>query len=143
MLKEQVGIWKSTERLRTFDPFRHSREQEIPSIADDLLLSVVESVTQEQQGCAGEIVRLKLIARQLEKEQVSRKQYLDACLCLTRPSPIRKLPNEILSQIFADIVNDDEIFLSYDRIYNATPLLLGKVSSHWRHVVLSTPVLFS
>ena len=61
--------------------------------------------------------------------------------------PIRRLPVEILLQIFEDCVNDeiDELHRHPPRIFDATPtmaLRLASVCGRWRDVVIGTPYLW-
>lgn len=61
--------------------------------------------------------------------------------------PIRRLPVEILLQIFEDCVNDeiDECHRHPPRIFDVTPtmaLRLASVCSRWRDVMIGTPYLW-
>ncbi|KAG6819890.1 hypothetical protein H0H93_007668 [Arthromyces matolae] len=64
----------------------------------------------------------------------------------SRPSPIHKLPVELLSHIFLLVRHDgsgDEEFPSIDAESIKRPLILSEVNSHWRNVCRRTPSLWT
>lgn len=128
--------------LQTFDPFTCSREQNFPPVLDPGLLRIVSSTTEDFELCKAEIAQLKERRTRLKEEQTIRTQYLDACLCLTRPSPIRTLPLEILSQIFEHCCPSPVLICS-DGSCRIEAMMLARVCSRWRFLVLSSPALFS
>jgi hypothetical protein len=62
----------------------------------------------------------------------------------SRSSPIRRLPVELLAEIFRHCIpgRDTQPFInSFNR--KEVPLLLGRVCSYWRSVAYSTPILWA
>ncbi|KAJ7157061.1 hypothetical protein C8R43DRAFT_832370, partial [Mycena crocata] len=74
----------------------------------------------------------KVVARRATCSK--RPQLLNAVL-----APIRRVPAEILAEIFTHCVQNDAHSLTNPRY---APLLLGRVCGLWRNVSISTAVLW-
>ncbi|KAF9032131.1 hypothetical protein BDZ89DRAFT_596958 [Hymenopellis radicata] len=87
---------------------------------------------------AAEIERVKLVLQALEEQHA----YLDTHVTRTRqfiqPSPIRKLPTEVLGIIFEHVCASD----LYSE-YRGTAICLSVVCSKWRSITMSTPALWT
>lgn len=84
-----------------------------------------------------EIARLQDLLESVFLERDSVKEYVDAHRALM--SPIRRLPPETLSEIFTHCLPDRYAV----RDTSEAPVLLTKVSRHWRHTAISTPALWT
>ncbi|KAJ7618541.1 hypothetical protein FB45DRAFT_708199, partial [Roridomyces roridus] len=104
-----------------------------------LLLSSSES---ELAQLDTQIHRIESALRELKRRRVTKK-LLVADLKRALSSGIRLVPTEILTEIF--LVCRDEALERYNYSIldgSLAPLLLMRVSSHWRAVCLSTPRLW-
>ncbi|KAF6751655.1 hypothetical protein DFP72DRAFT_816240 [Ephemerocybe angulata] len=57
--------------------------------------------------------------------------------------PVNNLPPELLAEVFAIVCFSPIDATNTARRTRTTPLTLAKICSHWRHVILSTPHLWS
>jgi hypothetical protein len=91
-----------------------------------------------------EIARLQKSLENLEHKRDALLAYSKAHIPLV--APVRRLPPEILSEIFIHCVGtncfDSFTQFSLPRLDN-TPLLLGSICSKWRSISLSTPRLWA
>ncbi|KAF9027042.1 hypothetical protein BDZ89DRAFT_952539, partial [Hymenopellis radicata] len=108
-------------------------EADISAIENDLMKPSAELTV-----IAAEIERVKLVLQALEEQHA----YLDTHVTRTRqfiqPSPIRKLPTEVLAIIFEHVCASD--FYSE---YRGTAICLSVVCSKWRSITMSTPALWT
>ncbi|KAK7453571.1 hypothetical protein VKT23_011848 [Stygiomarasmius scandens] len=85
-----------------------------------------------------EITRLETTLSVLKQERDHVEQYIDAHKALL--SPARRLPSEILSEIFVHCLPQGR---NATRSLTDAPLLLGQICRVWREVSLSTPYLWT
>lgn len=111
--------------------------------------ATVSLIEEEYQDCASEIKRLQLRQQQLKLCGLKLQSHLS-------PSPIRKLPNEVLMHVF-DFVSQDNLFLgqpdlcyysnlwpNYEESITPMPaLVLSSICSRWRRISLSYSALWS
>ena len=86
----------------------------------------------------GEITRLNAVLDGLTRKRDALQTYTHLHTALV--APIRRLPPEVLSEIFLHY--NDENNISKFRL-NTAPLQLGGVCSRWRTIALSTPRLWT
>ncbi|KAJ3729549.1 hypothetical protein C8R42DRAFT_169472 [Lentinula raphanica] len=101
---------------------------------------------------ASEVLKVRL-AQMSELERQLAKLQAEAQMCNTILSGIRKLPPELLADIFLQLVAPDQeryyrlsIYSSYpkaDPSQQASAIVLSHVCRKWRSVALSTPQLWS
>ncbi|KAF7308185.1 hypothetical protein HMN09_00666300 [Mycena chlorophos] len=80
----------------------------------------------------------------LDLEQKLQKNKANNQILRTLLAPVRRLPTDVLVEIFSDCIAEDIKSLHYytnDPL--KAPLLLGHVCSLWRNVVLCTPQLWT
>ncbi|KAK7466086.1 hypothetical protein VKT23_004811 [Stygiomarasmius scandens] len=117
------------------------RSMHIPSGLElTQMLSVVEDCQRDLDNHDEEIGRLSKVLGDLRKQrdklQNQRDRYAYMC------SSIRKLPVEILAQIFAECCDEHSLFINKSGI--GTPALdLSQTCSFWRRVMLSRPEFWS
>ncbi|KDQ49229.1 hypothetical protein JAAARDRAFT_43019 [Jaapia argillacea MUCL 33604] len=101
----------------------------------------VPSAIVESQGEVDTLeVQIRQLRAQLQILEERRDVAQGRCLNLKSLSaPIRRLPSDILLEIFSHTL----WYGSADPIYDPFPLLLTHVCSYWRHLALSTPTLWS
>ncbi|KAJ7604773.1 hypothetical protein FB45DRAFT_706990, partial [Roridomyces roridus] len=89
-----------------------------------------------------QIHRIESALRELKRRRVTKKQLV-VDLKRALSSGIRLVPTEILTEIFL-VCRDEALKCRNYSIFdgNLSPLLLTRVSSHWRAVCLSTPRLW-
>ena len=87
----------------------------------------------------GEITRLNAILDGLTRKRGALQTYTQLHTALV--APIRRLPPEVLSEIFLRY-KDENHNISLPRL-NKAPLLLGGVCGRWRTIALSTPRLWN
>ncbi|KAJ7608584.1 hypothetical protein DFH06DRAFT_1486036 [Mycena polygramma] len=101
-------------------------------IAQDLKASLELQITE---------TRMELL--RLEREEMYAARHIERCKLPL--APIRRIPNEILSNIFvcyADLVNSAPLHLR--RCTNVHGMwILGHICAHWRAVALSTAAVWS
>ena len=88
------------------------------------------------------ISHLQSMIDELSREREVLSSFVDAHRALL--SGIRRLPSELLQEIFTYCVPDDRRY-DPDALINCAkaPILLGRVCSSWRRTVISTPHLWS
>ncbi|KAF8962471.1 hypothetical protein BDZ97DRAFT_1113145 [Flammula alnicola] len=85
-----------------------------------------------------ELASIELRARNLRQDKEDLNRSIDTYRCLI--SPMRRLPPDILREIFISCLPDDRNpTMSNDE----APMLLSQVSSHWRSVAMTTPGLWA
>ncbi|KAG7440120.1 uncharacterized protein BT62DRAFT_638698 [Guyanagaster necrorhizus] len=100
------------------------------------------AIEKEVQRCDDELFRLYTLVSQRETER--RELQLNADKCISILAPIRRLPNEMLSEIFAQCCKeaDESVnFMNAPRTLNA--LIISLVCSHWRRLAISTKSLWA
>lgn len=76
--------------------------------------------------------RLIKSLNQVVVDQVKMHHQIDLCLASLSQIPIRRIPPELLSEIFLRCIPEHPLLFS-----RQPPLLFGQVSSHWRAIALS------
>ena len=116
--------------------------------------AMVSLVDEEYQDCATEIEHLQLRIRLLSSRQHQLKRCGLKLRSLLSPSPIRKLPNEILMYVF-NYVSQDNLFQQEcgwssglwpgdeNGLTTMPALLLSSICTRWRHLSLSYSALWS
>ncbi|KAF5356617.1 hypothetical protein D9758_008205 [Tetrapyrgos nigripes] len=124
----------------TTSPFSHlfcsnyaASHNDVPLIKD-LLSTSLETLCRLNS----EIQQLQTTLQKLEQERDSVQHYVDAHKALL--SPVRALPVEIISEIFAHCLPGDRNPICS---HAEAPLLLGRVCKDWRDVSLSSPCLWA
>ncbi|KAF8161737.1 hypothetical protein K438DRAFT_1504444, partial [Mycena galopus ATCC 62051] len=114
---------------------------------------IISSSPAEIERYDVEISRLEAILEQTKHNRALVEDYLR--LCRYTISPIRRLPSEILTEIFAfflpEIPNGMMSSLSFgfsneeelSRVANVDLLRLSEVCSRWHRLVMGTPFLWS
>ncbi|KAJ7762321.1 hypothetical protein DFH07DRAFT_813913 [Mycena maculata] len=104
-------------------------------------LSSVEAQISRQQGRPGSHWQPQI--RALQRDGASLRQTLDLCRSIL--SPIRLIPSEILTHIFAFTIPliEDARKVDWDKSLEQTPWILGQISGHWRAVALALPILWT
>ena len=135
---------KYTERIQSFNPFycAHASEDEISTPTDPVFLQAFKSAANDYKTCHEEIEILSHALKQLKRQKRDLKQYILACESLTRPSPIRNLPTELLRHIL-DYLCQDLIYVSRNGIRGAWCLTIGLVCWKWHSLLQSCPSLFA
>jgi hypothetical protein len=108
-------------------------ESQAQMISDTILVAQADILRLD-----GEITRLNAILDGLTRKRDTLQTYTQLHTALV--APIRRLPPEVLSEIF--LCCKDENNISHPRL-NKVPLLLGGVCGRWRTVALSTPRLWN
>ena len=83
-----------------------------------------------------EMVQVQVVLDHLASERQRLHGSLNQCRLVM--APIRRLPTEILSEIFRTLPRGPEVEASISN----SPLLLTQVCSRWRDVAISTPQLW-
>ncbi|KAK6996980.1 hypothetical protein R3P38DRAFT_3407135 [Favolaschia claudopus] len=110
----------------------HARDEEVPQIRS-LLVQPLSRI----QEIDTEIAELHNAIDVLLTEKATLRSYIQAHRTLV--APIRRIPPEILSEIFeACLPNERNCVMSSAE----APMLLGRVCSSWRTLSLSTPSLW-
>lgn len=90
-----------------------------------------------------EISRLRAIIEQVEAQRVVLQELVDGCRCLN--APIRRLPNELLDDIFSRcdwslrLENPNPL----EKAVGLSPLCLSQVCARWRSIGLSSHHLWT
>ncbi|KAJ7593530.1 hypothetical protein C8J56DRAFT_931286 [Mycena floridula] len=108
----------------------HSSFSDIPH----LLSTAIDDL----QRCNGEIAKQQLYLASLQKQQKILERHVQGYQSLI--SPIRKVPPEILQQIFILVCTENRF--DRDEI-NIPGLILSQVCSHWRLVCFDTTEVWS
>ena len=85
-----------------------------------------------------EIERAQATLDELERQRDKLVRHIDQYRALT--SPIRRIPREILQEIFINCLPTDRPAVMSER---EAPLLIGRVCSGWRSISQSTPELWT
>ena len=101
----------------------------------------IQQIKSTVESVENEIMRLRRSLTELENyrgqlyESITRHQAI--------LSPIRKLPAEILAEIFLHAADDSNVVWPRKNGEVETPLLLGKICSYWRTLTHALPQLWS
>ena len=130
--------------LRTFDPFRCSREGNYPLPADPLLSDAVSSANDSLKSCNEEILRMPRHLQRLKTKRAKIVRYTEACQSLSVPSAIRELPTELLSRIFEEYC-EETIRIRVTEIQNkhstVHAIRLSHVCFRWKSILRSLEYL--
>jgi len=137
--------------LSTFNPYCCSRDHVFPSLSDSrVLVNVLTAsswiTTYRLNQLQTSLSSNNRIHVDTQARMTPVQRYLDACLTITSPSPIRALPLELLSIIFGyccsrPVILGRPSFQSGRDSIDA--LVLGSVCFRWRQLVRALPSLTS
>ncbi|KAJ7157834.1 hypothetical protein C8R46DRAFT_1355461 [Mycena filopes] len=110
---------------------------------------VAEEAPVELARYDAEIERLGELTAKLSSERATLAWYSDGCRSVT--SPVRRLPTELLAEIFdmcapegQDVISDmTTLTEEIERLAKKYLLQLAQVCSHWRSVAMGTSTLWS
>ncbi|KDQ49230.1 hypothetical protein JAAARDRAFT_111790, partial [Jaapia argillacea MUCL 33604] len=103
-------------------------------------IHVPSAISESQMEVDALEVQIRELRAQLQMLEERRDVAQGRCFNLKSLSaPIRRLPSDLLSEIF----NHTLQYGSTGPVYDPFPLLLTHVCSYWRHLALSTPTLWS
>jgi len=137
--------------LRLFNPYRCSRNNDFPSLSDTKVL--IHVLTASSWITAYHLDQLQALVSpddmvhiDAQARMAAVQRYLDACLTITSPSPIRALPPELMAIIFGyccsrPVILGRPSFQSGRDSIDA--LVLGSVCFRWRQLVRALPSLTS
>ncbi|KAK7047422.1 hypothetical protein VNI00_006653 [Paramarasmius palmivorus] len=134
-----IFTFKSPDTLRNLDLKELFRARSTISTRDrQTIKQYLKDVEDDVRRCETEEKNLLAAMKMLE----SRRKGLEKSMELYRSllSPIHKLPPEILSNIFKECCEYNE--LNYD-LSRPEAMSLSMVCGRWRDIVLSTPALWS
>ncbi|KAJ6535322.1 hypothetical protein DFH09DRAFT_1324939 [Mycena vulgaris] len=111
--------------------------------------AIIAEAPSELSRYDSEIERLEGAIARVRSEQASLESYTDGCRSLF--SPARRLPTELLADIFDMCAPPDTHELSdtttpeeeVDRVAKIYLLQLARVCSRWHRIVMDTPMLWS
>ncbi|KAG7089958.1 hypothetical protein E1B28_011583 [Marasmius oreades] len=134
----RVYIFSPSKDLLAFHVGKHSFNYAPSSTEASLLSEWIEEAESEHGRYTGEIDRLRSIMKKLERERAYLQRYIDEYRTLL--SPIRKLPPEILTEIFS-LHCQAPSWLRRPVI--APPMIIAQTCSFWRQLALDTPLLWA
>jgi hypothetical protein len=102
-----------------------------------MICDTISSAQADISQLDGEITRLQAVLDGLAHKRDALRKYTNLHMALV--APIRRLPPEVLSEIFMQCMENNYVY----RRLNTAPLLVGSVSSRWRTIALSTPRLWA
>ncbi|KAJ7663940.1 hypothetical protein DFH06DRAFT_1189012 [Mycena polygramma] len=88
-----------------------------------------------------EISKLQKTLKRLEEERALLSSYRARSSAIL--SSLRRMPPEVLSEIFLWTVPSTTDTLRCIKFYNASPWVLPRINSRWRGIALYTPTLWS
>ncbi|EDR05815.1 uncharacterized protein LACBIDRAFT_329425 [Laccaria bicolor S238N-H82] len=109
--------------------------------SDEELQEIARILVEPQGRLAGmndEIERAQATLDALKRQRDELARLIDQYRALT--SPIRRIPREILQEIFTNCIPTDHPAVMSER---EAPLLIGRVCSSWRSMSQSTPELWT
>jgi hypothetical protein len=110
---------------------------DIPSAAESSSIrNVLSQAASDISRLDMEIERQKAVLDRLVHKRAAVQKLADEHRILV--SPLRRFPTELLSEIFLLSLPDSSTFRATE-----PPCLLGQICSLWRHIALSTPMLWS
>ncbi|KAJ7602298.1 hypothetical protein DFH06DRAFT_1259087 [Mycena polygramma] len=105
-----------------------------------LLQNTIAAASSELERYGAEIQRVYNTFRSLLSSRSTLAAYESGCRSLC--APIRRLPPELLVEIF-DICSVDTTADEFDRVSKRKLLQLSQVCAHWRKLAIGTPQLWS
>lgn len=102
---------------------------------------LLSEVKNDYFRCDTEISRLHSMIIHLENKRGQLKRRMEGYQSLV--SPIRRLPTEVLTNIFFRCCGNNELTHSAGEPWLTSALSLGMVCAYWREIMLSTPQLWS
>ncbi|KAK0222572.1 hypothetical protein EDD85DRAFT_260118 [Armillaria nabsnona] len=101
--------------------------------------TVLKDMSDEMTRLNSEMERVRSLMGEIEKKRELLQTRIKRYTALI--SPVRRLPPEILAEIFGWVLESNHwpLFLKL----NKGPWLLGRICSQWRHVINSTPRLWT
>ncbi|KAJ6590118.1 hypothetical protein DFH09DRAFT_1425775 [Mycena vulgaris] len=116
---------------------------------------ITSSSPAELQQYDAEIIRLKAALEKMEHDRAAVEEY--SLLCRSILSPIRRLPSEILIEIFGWLIPgidtwgifdhsrdvDSRVVEEKKRLANADLLGISQVCASWHRIIMGTPALWS
>ncbi|KAF5355360.1 hypothetical protein D9758_006111 [Tetrapyrgos nigripes] len=130
-----------TTATTTLDsPFSHLLSSNYAASDSDvpLVKAIITSSSDTLRRLNSEVQKLQTALRELEQKRNSVQTWIDAHRALLSPS--RRLPAELLSEIFVHCLPRDR---NPNCSQSEAPILLGRVCKTWRQVSLSTPYLWA
>ncbi|KIM76273.1 hypothetical protein PILCRDRAFT_52577, partial [Piloderma croceum F 1598] len=103
-----------------------------------MICDMISAVQADISRLDGKITRLQAVLDGLTNKRDALQTYTHSHTALV--APIRRLPPEVLLEIFLHYNNENNIS---DFQLNTAPLLLGSMCSRWRAIALSTPRLWT
>ncbi|KAF7348267.1 F-box domain-containing protein [Mycena sanguinolenta] len=111
----------------------------VPSDAEVLeIRSLLVDPTHDLARIDAQIEAMEVSLGQLKEQRASLKEPIDAHKALI--SPMRRIPQDVLLEIFFSCLPTEHNALIDPA---QAPLILGRVSRHWREVAYSTPMVWS
>lgn len=106
----------------------------------------LEKIQREIDKYDAEIFKLRKLASSLEEQQYQLKTYAEQYVSIS--SPIRRLPNETLTEIFLHTIDspgsdDSGLTDTLNSPSSLTAITIGVVCSRWRSIALSTKALWA
>lgn len=112
----------------------HARRNAVGHVQAESVCQTITEARAELLQYDSHIARLRATLTQLENERVRLQDFISHHETLL--SPIRRVPTEVLTLIFAECCEDDDVL--YTNI-SMTILRLGLVCHRWRSIVLTRP----
>ncbi|KAK0185213.1 hypothetical protein F5146DRAFT_198914 [Armillaria mellea] len=123
----------------SFDNYLNTNEPLPEAEATRLRHTILQDMSDEMTRLNSEMERVQSLMEEIEKERELLQARIKRYTALI--SPVRRLPPEILMEIFDLVLSSDQwsLFLRL----NEGPWLLGRICSQWRQVINSTPRLWT
>ena len=118
---------------------RHLNTNYVPSDTERReIFRILEEPQARLAKINDEIERMQATLEEMKRQRDELSQHIDQYRALT--SPLRRLPQEILLEIFVHCLpKDHNAFMSSHEV----PLLFGRICSSWRSISLSAPQLWT
>ncbi|KAJ7673709.1 hypothetical protein DFH06DRAFT_1467181 [Mycena polygramma] len=146
--------WLAPTPAQTLEVMNVLRSNALPLDAGALQRAILDTPT-ELARYDVEIGRLQTVLERLVRERAALATYADRCRSVF--SPIRRLPTELLAEIFAmcspaycsELADEYDLWEAntpkqeLDRLSNHSLLQLSQVSALWNQTAMGTPKLWS
>ncbi|KAJ7728880.1 hypothetical protein B0H16DRAFT_1470269 [Mycena metata] len=139
---DRVNVWIAS-RKEWIPRTKEAWSMDFPPTVDYQVAEIAQSLHTARalkDSLSLEITQLRMQLMRMEREEMHATRHILRCEFAL--APIRRIPPEVLSQIFlcySDLLGD-----SHDCLDVAHGVwLLGHICSHWRAVALSTPELWT
>lgn len=127
--------------FRTIPDIEDIRANHIPSASQ---LSIIPKLLSEAEDDMArydmELIRLHQITTELEQERAELQRYIERNRCLQ--APIRRVPSEILFEIFSR-PHEEDLHLHTSNPKGLAPLNISYVCTRWRDIVLSSKTFWT